>query len=205
MSLTVSNYMKQYYKGNVFGATENGRHGQKSRNLLPADLRAVQRAVRDLGDYDYDTGEGGELMNKVQAFVSTYNNYIDSAKGLDDSEVSRHLSKMKKMTKEYALELEEIGIKIQSSGQLKVDKKALQDTSRYSVSQLFSKDADYGKMTEKQMKQTYRLFYRKNLNLPGPNERAKQSSAGQSSAGTAAALAQQPVVRFTGNHIDCLL
>ena len=163
MSLTVSNYMKQYYKGNVFGATENGRYGQKSRNLLPADLRAVQRAVRDLGDYDYDTGEGGELMNKVQAFVSTYNNYIDSAKGLDDSEVSRHLSKMKKMTKEYALELEEIGIKIQSSGQLKVDKKALQDTSRYSVSQLFSKDADYGKMTEKQMKQPYRLLYRKNL------------------------------------------
>lgn len=205
MSLTISNYMKQYYKGNTFGATENGRYGQTSRNLLPADLKAIRRAVQDLGDYDYDDGEGGELMNKVQAFVSTYNNYIDSAKGLDDSEVSRHLSKMKKLTKEYAEELEEIGIKIQSSGKLKVDKKALQDTSRYSVSQLFSKDAEYGKMADKQMKQTYRMFYRKNLNLKGLNGQEKKSSQGSPAAGMAAASMQQPAGRLTGNHIDCLL
>lgn len=166
MSLAISGYMRQFYKGNAFGATVNGRNGQSSRDLFAADIKAIRRAVKELGDYDYDEGEGGELMNKVQAFVSTYNNYIDSAKGMDDSNVNRYLSKMKKLTKEHADELADIGITIQSSGKLKVDKKTLQDTGRYQVSLLFSEDAEYGQMADRQMKQTHRMYLRNNLNVP---------------------------------------
>lgn len=214
MSLTVSGYMRQFYKGNAFGATANGRTGQLSNNLLPADIKAIRRAVKDLGDYDYDEGEGGELINKVQAFVSTYNNYIDSAKGMDDSNVSRYLSKMKKLTKEYAEELEDIGVTIQSSGKLKVDKTTLQDATRYQVSRLFSEDAEYGTSADKQMKQTYRMFFRNNLNVPKQSVSADKQTPGENvppsdGSSTAAARmtqsAQQAVNEFVGNHIDYLL
>lgn len=213
MGLAISGYMRQFYKGNAFGATVNGRNGQSSRDLFEADIKAIRRAVKELGDYDYDEGEGGELMNKVQAFVSTYNNYIDSAKGMDDSNVNRYFSKMKKLTKEHADELADIGITIQSSGKLKVDKKALQDTGRYQVSRLFSEDAEYGKMADKQMKQTYRMYLRNNLNVPkqGTQDKEQNSNALPSVDGNGAAVgvsmqsAQQAVNYFVGNNIDYLL
>ena len=220
MSLAVSNYMRQFYKGNSFGATVNGRSGQPSRDLFSADMKAIRRAVKELGDYDYEDGEGGELMNKVQAFVSTYNNYIDSAKGMDDSNVNRYLSKMKKLTKEHADELADIGITIQSSGKLKVDKKALQDTGRYQVSLLFSEDAEYGKMTDKQMKQTYRMYLRNNLNASkqssqtskqSPQDNGQQqnmippAAASGAAAGISIQSAQQTMNNFVGSNIDYLL
>lgn len=213
MSLSISGYMRQLYKGNAYGATVNGRDGQPARSLFPADLKAIQRAVKDLGEYDYEEGEGSELMDKVQAFVNTYNNYVDSAKGMNDDQVSRYLSKMKKLTKEHADELGEIGITIQSSGKMKIDKKKLQDTGRYQVSVLFSKDAEYAKMTEKQMKQTYRMFLKNNLNIPKQSAQAKKTEAGNTQTAAAGLSpdsmqmqsAQQMVNSFVGNHIDCML
>lgn len=213
MSLAVSGYMRQFYKGNSFGATVNGRDGRAFRDLFAADLKAVRRAVQELGDYDYDDGEGGELINKVQAFADTYNNYIDSAKGMDDSNVNRYLSKMKKLTKEHADELADIGITIQSSGKLKIDKKELQDTSRYQVSLLFSEDAEYGKMADQQMKRTYRMYLRNNLNAEKQNPQAKKqgTAAAPEAGGNGAAAkvsiqsAQQAVNHFVGSNIDYLL
>lgn len=214
MSLTVSGYMRQLYKGNSYGATVNGRSGQPAHSLFSADMNAVRRAVKELNDYDYDEGEGTELMNKVQAFVDTYNNYIDSAKGMNDDDVNRYMSKMKKLTKEHASELEDIGITIQSSGKLKLKKKDLQDTSRYDVGQLFSKDAEYAKMTEKQMKLTQRMFLRNNLNIPKQSAQTKKSGTDNNTQTTAEGLladsmkmqsAQQAVQGMVGNTIDYML
>ena len=86
MSLAVSGYIRQFYKGNLFGATTSGRSGQSSHSLLTADMKALRRAVEGLSDYDYDDEEsdGEELVNKVEAFVSTYNNLVDSAKEMDN-------------------------------------------------------------------------------------------------------------------------
>ncbi len=204
MSLTISGYMRQLYKGNAYGATATGREGQPAHSLFSADLKAIRRAVKELGEYDYDDGEGSELMDKVQAFVNTYNNYLDSAKGMDNEDVSRYLNKMKKLTKEHADELGEIGISIKSNGQLKIDKKKLQDTGRYQVSVLFSENAEYAQMTEKQMKQTERMYLRNNLNIPKQSTDKKES--GDSAQTTLQVQsAQQMVNSFVGNHIDCML
>lgn len=213
MSLSISGYMRQLYKGNSYGATVNGRDGQPSYSLFSADVKAIQRAVKDLGGYDYDDGEGSELMDKVQAFVNTYNNYVDSAKGMNDENVSRYMSKMKKLTKEHADEFGEIGITIQSSGKMKIDKKKLQDTGRYQVSVLFSEDAEYAKMTDKQMKQTYRMFLKNNLNIPKQSTQTKKTDAGSTQTTTEnlpadsmqIQSAEQMVNSFVGNHIDYML
>lgn len=166
MSLSVSGYINQFYKGNIFGATSSGRVGQTSNSLALADMKAVRKAVRELSGYDYDDGDGEELVNKVKAFVSTYNNYIDSAKGVGNSDMDRYLSQLKKLTKEHADELKDIGITVQNSGKLAVDKDTLQETGRYQVSKLFAADAEYGVQAEKQMKRTYNMFIKNNLNIP---------------------------------------
>lgn len=180
MSLAVSGYIRQFYKGNLFGATANGRHGQPSHSLLSADIKAIRRAVRELGDYGYGDKEsdGEELVDKVQAFVSTYNNYMDSAKGMEDGNVDRYLSKLKKLTKENAQELSDIGITVQGNGKLQVNERELQSTGRYQVSKLFSADAEYGKQVEKQMKQTYNMFLRNNLNIPKQSVKANSKTEG---------------------------
>lgn len=174
MSLSVSGYINQFYKGNIFAATSSGRAGRTSNSLALADMKAVRKAVRELGGYDYDDGDGEELVSKVEAFVSTYNNYIESAKGVGDSDMDRYLSQLKKLTKEHADELKDIGITIQNSGKLAVDKDALQETGRYQVGKLFAADAEYGVQAEKQMKRTYNMFMKNNLNIPKQGTQAQE-------------------------------
>ncbi len=200
MSLTVARYVKQFYRGNLFGADASERSGRGANELISVDVKAIRRAVKDLGGYDYKEGEGSELMNKVQAFVNTYNNYVDSAKGVDDSNANRYLSKLKKLTREHADEFKEIGITIQSSGKLKVDKKELQDTGRYQVSKLFDKDSEYSLGVDKWMKRTNNMILRTNLSMPRKSTSAKaaaaQEAAGTAQAGAGAAGTAQAAAMF---------
>lgn len=168
MSLAVSGYIRQFYKGNLFGATASGRTGQPSHSLLSADLKAMRRAVKGLSDYDYEDKEsdGEELVNKVEAFVSTYNNLVDSAKEMSNDDLNRYMKQLKKLSKDHADELADIGITVQNSGKLKIDDKTLESTGRYQVSKLFAADAEYGKQVEKQMKNTNSMVLRNNLNVP---------------------------------------
>lgn len=208
MSLAVSGYVKQFYKGNTFGATATGRSGSEARKLVPADIKAIRRAVKNLGSYDYDDGEGSELMNKVQAFVNTYNNYMDSGKEMDNDQIDRYMSKLKKLTREHESELSEIGITRMSSGKLKVDKEKLQDTSRYWVGKVFSDEAEYGRQVDKIMKNTDRMFVRNNLGAPKQDPVKKtskndtQTAAVSNAQNMDAALAQQLAQVLEGGRFN---
>ena len=208
MSLAVSGYVKQFYKGNTFGATATGRSGSDARKLVPADIKAIRRAVKNLGSYDYDDGEGSELMNKVQAFVNTYNNYMDSGKEMDNDQIDRYMSKLKKLTREHESELSEIGITRMSSGKLKVDKEKLQDTSRYWVGKVFSDEAEYGRQVDKIMRNTDRMFVRNNLGAPKQDPVKKtskndtQTAAVSNAQNMDAALAQQLAQVLEGGRFN---
>lgn len=218
MSLSVSGYMNQFYKGNLFGATKNGRTGQSSNSLAVADMKAVRKAVKQLGEYDFEEGDGEELVNKVQAFVSTYNNYIDSAKAVGDADADRYLKQLKKMTKEFGGELDDIGISVQNSGKLVVDKKTLQSTGRYQVSRLFGSDAEFSVQIENQMKRTNSMFKRNRLDVPKqmnrpavkpsdkPSESGPADDGDESGSGTAAddntQLARQLAEVLSGSMVN---
>ncbi len=182
MSLSVSGYIRQFYKGNIFGATSDGRNGQPAHSLFSADMKALRQAVRGLGDYDYSDKEsdGEELANKVKAFVDTYNHLVDSAKDMDDEDVDRYMKNLKKLTKGKAEELSDIGVSVQNNGKLKIDEKALAGTGRYEVGKLFSTDAEFGSQVEKQLKSTYRMMIRNNLNVP----KQQSASISQTESGT---------------------
>lgn len=177
MSLTVTKYMRQFYKGNLFGVSQTSRTGYYAGNLASADQKAIKRALKDLRDYDYREGEGGELINKVQAFVKTYNNYMESASEIDDESFERYSSKMKKMIKQQKDKLEDIGITIQSNGKMKMDKKTLEDASRNMVSKVFSEEAEFSSSLDKLMKRMQTVFRRNNL--IAPKQVAAQKKPGQ--------------------------
>lgn len=174
MSLTVSRYMRQFYKGNLFGVSQTSRTGYYAGNLASVDQKAIKRALKDLREYDYREGEGGELIHKVQAFVKTYNNYMESSGEIDDESFKRYSSKLKKMTKEQKDELEDIGITMQANGKLKVDKQKLEDSSRNMVSKVFSEDAEFSSSLDHLIKRMQTVFRRNNLIAPKQKPVSKQ-------------------------------
>lgn len=166
MSLSVSSYMKQFYRGNLFGATANGRWGRSFNDLVSADVKAVRNALREMKSFDYEDGDGTELWKEVQAYVDTYNNFMDSAKGVGDASLNRYASQLKKLSNEQRDKLADIGVTVLGSGKLKVDKNALMETSRYKVSKVFSKDAEYGAQADKYMAKIKNRIRMQNLDAP---------------------------------------
>ncbi len=166
MGIAVSAYVRQFYRGNLFGTTDTLRHGYYSGKLASADIKAIRRGLKDLRGYDYDDGEGGELINKVQAFAKTYNHLIESSGDMEDYDFNRSVSKLKKMTRQEKEKLADMGITVLSSGKLKIDKEALQNSSRNMVSKVFSDDAEFSKGLEKQLKRVFNQIRRNNLETP---------------------------------------
>ena len=167
MSITVNGYLNQYYSGTFrFGALASSREGRDKQSLTNADMHAVKSALKDLKEYDYDDGDGEDLTKKVQAYVQTYNNMIDSVGSLGSEDTEQYLKKMKKLTKEQRSELEDIGISVQSDGKLKIDKEQLGKTSRMKVNKVFGKDAGYSAQLEGYMKKTANVIRLKNIGVP---------------------------------------
>ena len=65
--------------------------------------------------------------------------------------------KMKELNKEYADELEKIGVSVSASGKLKITKSTLSEATAEKISQVFGKDTDYAKEMETYMKKMERL------------------------------------------------
>lgn len=184
MGITVASYVRQFYRGNLYGTTDNLRHGYYAGKLVSADIKALKRGLKDLRGYDYDEGEGGELINKVQAFAKTYNHLAESSGEMEDDEFGRTVSKLKKMTKQERDKLADIGITVMSSGKMKVDKETLQNASRNMVSKVFSEDAGFSKGLEKQIKKIMNQMRRNNLETP--KQTAVNKAANQQLNDTAA-------------------
>lgn len=205
MGITVASYVRQFYRGNLYGTTDNLRHGYYAGKLASADIKAIKRGLRDLRDYDYDEGEGGELINKVQAFAKTYNHLIESSGDVEDYDFSRTVSKLKKMTKQERDKLADIGITVLSSGKMKVDKETLQNSSRNMVSKVFSEDAEFSKGLEKQIKKVLNRIRRNNLETPRQTAGNKATNHMEESAnayGPDAQAIQQLNDTAAGSQID---
>lgn len=206
MGITVAAYMRQFYRGNLFGTTDTLRHGYYAGKLATADIKAIKRGLKDLRDYDYEEGEGGELINKVQAFAKTYNNLVEASGNVEDYDFSRTVSKLKKMSRQQRDKLADIGITIQSNGKMKIDKETLQNSSRNMVSKVFSGDAEFSVGLEKQVKKILNRIRTNNLEYPkqnAANKPANQMAAeGAGVYGQDAQTIQQTNDTVAGSQID---
>ncbi|MDD6305580.1 MAG: hypothetical protein PUA75_01315 [Clostridiales bacterium] len=143
VSLSSSYYLRRFYSANTDAKTSASRKQYSNTALSNADARALRRAIKSLGSFTYDDDSSTNIRNSVSAFIDTYNNLLDSSGSSEDRRMQQTYKSMKKLTSEYADELDKIGITVSKDGTLKkrTDLFANADISKFE--KLFSKDTDY--------------------------------------------------------------
>ena len=173
MSLSVTYFMNKYYAENRFGMSADQRKGHDARTLVNVDTQALRKCLKDLRQYDYEAKEKegeeadtSELEKRVEAFVSTYNNFVESAGELDDATVARNMKKIKKLSQEQEEAFAKIGITVQSNGSLKLDKDTLKEAGIRKINNVFGNETDYGTELERTMKKTVNLIRQRGIGMP---------------------------------------
>jgi len=145
ISLRESYYLRSFYKSNRDAATTSKRSDMSHGKLSQADAQALRTAVRSLRNFDMedDTDEGADIYASVSAFLKTYNNALDSSGGSNDYSLQRYAKQLKNLAKEYADELEDIGVTVKSDGTLEKNDNLLKAANVSDIRKLFGKDAQF--------------------------------------------------------------
>ena len=150
MNLTInaafssSFYLRSFYSSNRSAAsTDSYRSKASNYTLLSADTNAIHNAVKKLSSMDFDDEENqGDIDNSISAFVSTYNNLIESSGSSDANSVRIARNHIKSIAKDYEEQLKEIGLTLNSKGTLKLDRDTLSEASLKKLKSLFSDSHD---------------------------------------------------------------
>ena len=152
LSLSTNYFMRNYYANNRDVIKTSGRNDYTKFELSFEDSRALTRASKRLlnNDYGSETDEkdndiSDTTRSSIEAFVTTYNNAIDSSKTTDSHDTKRYLKQLKSLTSKYSSELSEIGITVERSGKLTVNEDLLKTANNSKVRKIFSPDQEYSK------------------------------------------------------------
>lgn len=152
LSLSTNYFMRNYYANNRDVIKTSGRNDYTKIELSFEDSRALTRASKRLlnNDYGSETDEkdndiSDTTRSSIEAFVTTYNNAIDSSKTTDSHDTKRYLKQLKSLTSKYSSELSEIGITVERSGKLTVNEDLLKTANNSKVRKIFSPDQEYSK------------------------------------------------------------
>lgn len=146
ISLSESYYLRSFYKSNRDAATSTKRGDMSNSKLSKADAEALRVGIRKLRDFDLedDTDDGANIYSSVSAFLETYNNALSSAGNSSDYKMQRYAKQLKNLAKEYADELEDIGVSINKDGTLKKNENLLKAADVSDIRDLFDNDAKFG-------------------------------------------------------------
>ena len=145
MSISASSILNRAYAGNVYFKDENYRKNSSNHEVVSADRKAMVRALKRLGDLDFDSTDEDDtkaIYNTVTSYLDIYNNAVSSAADSNSSDIRRTGKEMKALMKEYSSSLEAIGIQVKSDGTVKIDKSELQKATNSQASRIFGND-DY--------------------------------------------------------------
>ena len=152
LSLSTNYFMRNYYANNRDVIKNSGRNDYTKIELSFEDSRALTRASKRLlnNDYGSETDEkdndiSDTTRSSIEAFVTTYNNAIDSSKTTDSHDTKRYLKQLKSLTSKYSSELSEIGITVERSGKLTDNEDLLKTANNSKVRKIFSPDQEYSK------------------------------------------------------------
>lgn len=121
VTLTADFYLNNFYQANRSARKASGRKELTSNELSYEDARALKRAAKKLGSYDYsDKNDLGNIVSAVKAFADTYNNTLSSTRENDDKTLSKYSKQLKSLANKYSDELKSIGITIEKNGSLSV-------------------------------------------------------------------------------------
>jgi len=145
ISLSESYYLRRFYKSNRDATTASKRNEMTSGTLSQADTEALRTALRGLRNFNLedDTDDGANIYASVSAFLKTYNNTLESSDGSKDYSLQRYAKQLKNLAKEYAEELEDIGVTIKSDGTLEKNDNLLKSADVADIKKLFGNDAQF--------------------------------------------------------------
>lgn len=142
---TISSYdylLRNCYSSNRMARKAFSRANLKQDELINADSNALKKITKNLREIEYDSDNGVNIYNNVKAFVESYNNLLESTKDSPSDKLLRSEKNLKKLVKEHSEELEEIGIKISASGELKIDKETLVSSKPSKIKNVFSSSSE---------------------------------------------------------------
>lgn len=142
-TLASSFYLRNFYSQNRDARTTTSRSHLSNSQLSSADTAALRKAVKELGKFSYDDDSTENIRNSVSAFVSTYNNLLDSASDSGDRKMQQSAKLLKDLTSKYSDNLDKIGITVNSDGTLETRSSLFSTASISKFEKLFSGDSDY--------------------------------------------------------------
>lgn len=146
VNLSSTFYLRDFYKNDQTAFKASNRKELSKSKLSNEDSRALRRAVKALGSYEYTKDEiESKLLGSVDAFTKTYNNMLDSANSGDKSTMKRFASQLKSLSSKYSSDLDDIGITIKSDGSLKLNETLFKNSDPDAIKKVFGKESAYTK------------------------------------------------------------
>ena len=148
-TITSSKYLRDFYATDRTIAKKSARDEASKKDVISADAKALRRALRDLGDYDYgdedteDTDNEKNLFYKhLKAFADTYNYTLDSTSDASSSGIKSMSKKMKQFAEKYADELGDLGVTFDKKGYMSITPSAIDNIERSTYGKTFSASSD---------------------------------------------------------------
>lgn len=136
-------HLRNLYSSNHFARKSENRPTLKNKDLIQADSDAVKKIVTKLRDLEYSSDNASEVLTDVKMFIETYNNLVDSTASSDSDSINKLKRHITQLTKDNKEELESLGITINSSGKLSLDKSKFGECSPSKIERFFGKDSDF--------------------------------------------------------------
>ncbi len=137
--------LRSYYATYRAFTTKSTRSSATTNQLNYADAQALRRAVRKLDDFDFENADKDDISSHVRAFIDTYNYTMDSAKSSTNSYATSTYKNLKNLASKYSKDLENIGIKENSSGYLTLSSSAVENIRGSRFKSLLNKDSKFMK------------------------------------------------------------
>ena len=134
--------MKNYYSSEGQGEVSKKELETFTKKLdVTADKAAsVTSAVDELIDADYSEEKREAVKDKVTAFVDAYNSMVKNVSDSDSKDILQKGAWMTGMVKQYADELGNVGITVDSNNKLEIDEEALDKADMTSLKSIFGMD-----------------------------------------------------------------
>ncbi|MDE6568113.1 MAG: flagellar filament capping protein FliD, partial [Lachnospiraceae bacterium] len=100
------------------------------------------------------------VLTNVKMFVETYNNLAESTGSSDSDSINKLKRQITMLTKDNRDELESLGITINSSGKLSLDKSKFGQCSPSKIERFFGKDSEFMSSIRSYSQQTKRAARR---------------------------------------------
>lgn len=216
MSLTInanhssSYYLRNFYSSNRSAAsTDSYRSRSSNHTLVLADSEALKKAAEALSDLDYDDSDeatGGDIYNSITAFVTAYNNFMDSSSS-DYGYIKNQKNHIKDLISEHSSDLESIGITINTKGKLEIDDDELGSAKLTKLKRIFSDSGDLSSSLQKYATSAFR--YEKNHvpqtgSVSNSSNDTASDSASTDSTDTATTMAEL-TGKVIGSNVDLVL